>query len=308
MRKPAPKAEMSDLINMSDPEAILAETLHVVRLMSKKLDFRRIHAAFEDMINLFAGRYPGYRACNTEYHDIGHTTDTLMATLRLMHGAFVKGVRFSGREIDLGVISAIFHDSGYIQAADDKEGTGAKYTAVHVDRSVEFLGRYFRERGFPGEYPEASANILRCTGLNVSISGLRFESDRVELLGKMLGTGDLLGQMAARNYLEKLLFLFYEYQEGRISGYKDEYDLLAKTVDFYESARERMAGELDSVRKYMRPHFRARWKIDKDLYDEAVRKHMAYLKKLLRLHPRDYRESLRREGLSEKIKRLYGGR
>ncbi|MBI5244964.1 MAG: hypothetical protein HY922_14955 [Elusimicrobia bacterium] len=306
MKKPARKPEMSDLINMSDPEAILAETLHIVRLMSRKLDFRPIHAAFEDMINLFAGRYPGYRACNTEYHDIGHTTDTVMATLRLMHGAFAQGVRFTDREIDLGVISAIFHDSGYIQTAGDKEGTGAKYTASHVDRSVKFLGRYFRERGFPGEFPEVSASILRCTGLSVDIAAIKFKSARIELLGKMLGTGDLLGQMAARNYLEKLLFLFYEFQEGHISGFKDAFDLLKKTTGFYEASRKRLAEDLGSVNKYFRPHFRARWKIDKDLYDEAIQKHMAYLKKLIQLHPRDYRKILRREGLAEKIKKIYG--
>jgi len=308
MKPVAGKSSLSDLVDMDDPRSVLAEVLRILRLISKDFDPRWVRAAYADMVRLFRGRYPGYQACNTEYHDIGHTTDTVLATVRLMHGASAKGRRFSGREIDLAVISAVFHDAGYIQAADDTEGTGAKYTAVHVDRSIDFAARYFRERGFPKDYPKISAAIMGCTGINVKISGIKFESGAIELLGKMLGAGDLLGQMAAANYLEKLLFLFYEFQEGRIPGFSDEFDLLKKTLDFYKVTRKRLAGDFGSVDRFMRPHFRSRWGLDRDLYDEAIRSHMTHLKELIRSHPDDYRRFLRQEGLSKKLRRIHGGR
>ncbi|MEI8191889.1 MAG: hypothetical protein WCI75_19420, partial [candidate division NC10 bacterium] len=124
--------------------------------------------------------------------------------------------------------------------------------------------------------------------------------------GKMLGAGDLLGQMAAANYLEKLLFLFYEFQEGRIPGFKDEFDLLKKTLDFYKVTRKRLAGDFGSVNKYMRPHFRERWGLDEDLYEEAIQRHMEYLKVLLRSHPDDYRDFIKRERLVTKFEKIRG--
>ena len=78
--------------------------------------------------------------------------------------------------------------------------------------------------------------MLECTGLDTNLTEITFESKEIELLGKMLGTADLLGQMADRIYIEKLLFLFREYQEGNIVGYNNELDLLKNTANFYDTA------------------------------------------------------------------------
>jgi hypothetical protein len=297
---------LRSLVDAEDVDAVRKEVDVLLRLMSPKLALGPVRAAFRDMRRLFAGRYPGWRACNTEYHDEQHTTDTLLAMTRLMHGASVSGMRFTDDELTVAALSAMYHDSGYIQAEGDTEGTGAKYTACHVERSAEFLARYLRDKGFPPGYPARSEAVLLCTGLHVDISRLRFGRGNFKLLGQMLGAGDLLGQMAARNYLEKLLYLYREFQEGKVEGFTDEFDLLQKTFAFYGETHRRLAGELGGVDRYMQPHFRARWGIDKDLYAQTIAQNLDYLRRIIDGGPEKYRDLLRRDGPVARLVRRYG--
>ncbi|MDD5657234.1 MAG: hypothetical protein PHF00_08265 [Elusimicrobia bacterium] len=297
---------LHDLIDHRDLEAVRSEVLGLCRAMSPDLDPAPVAAAFSDLRELFSGGYPGYRACNTDYHDIYHTTDTLLATVRLMHGAWLQGSRFTNDEIVIAAVSAIFHDSGYIQTADDTRGTGARYTACHVDRSIRFLEGYCRRRRLPAPACAGGASLLRCTGLNVDVAGIVFPPGAFAQLGRMLGAGDLLGQMADRTYLEKLLFLFYEFREGDIPGFSDEFDLLRKTLSFYELTRKRLAEDLGGADRFMRPHFAARWGLDRDLYAEAIARHMDYLRGLVAGRSDDFRRRLRRGGVVEKLDRLFG--
>lgn len=297
---------LNALVDLHDLDKVWGEVAHLNRLMSPALDLAPIETAFDDLRRLFAGRYPGWRACNTEYHDLNHTTDTLAAMTRLMHGACVSGTRFSDRELILAAVSAMFHDAGYIQTEGDTKGTGAQYTACHIERSIAFLDRYFPAHGFPKDYPGLSAALLRCTGLNTDIKSLHFSSENFELMGKMLGAGDLLGQMADRNYLEKLLFLFYEFKEGKVSGFKDEFDLLQKTLSFHAVTQKRMVQELGGVARFMRAHFKSRWGVDRDLYAAAIEQHIAHLQLVVKKGRPGYRQLLRRGGLLEKLDKIYG--
>ena len=53
-----------------------------------------------------------------------------------------------------------------------------------------------------------------------------------EILGKMLGTADLLGQMSDRTYLEKLPFLYLEFKHAGIDGVGTELDFFDSTPGF----------------------------------------------------------------------------
>ena len=119
----------------------------------------------------------------------------------------------------------------------------------------------------------------------------------------IVGSADLLAQMADRYYLEKLLLLYKEFEEARLGGFDSELDLLKKTVDFYENrAQKRFQEELGGVSIYMRAHFKDRWGMDRDLYDESIRKNIEYLKSLITLCEDSYTcylENLRRGGITE---------
>ena len=81
-------------------------------------------------------------------------------------------------------------------------------------------------------------------------------------------------------------------------------ELLEKTIGFYQMTRKRMAEELGSVDRFLQPHFRARWNLDRDLYAESIERQIAYLRKILADHRSDYEQHLRRGGLMDKLKKL----
>jgi hypothetical protein len=295
-----------DLVAMGDPQEVLEEVEKIVHLIYPALILDPVKNVFHDVVKLFRGEYPGYRSCNTWYHNLKHTNDCLLAMARLIHGGFVQGTVIEEREVVLGLIAALLHDTGYIQTEDDDDGTGAKYTMVHVDRSIDFMHAYFAPHGYSPEDFLFCSNCLKCTGLEVKIGELEFLSPNQKTLGQMLGTADLLGQMADRTYLERLPFLFHEFKEGCVPGFADELDLLKKTLAFWDVTQKRFAGELGGVNRFMRDHFRVRWGIDQDLGWETVERNIAYLQFILANHGTDYRRYLRRDGLMKIFKEIRG--
>ena len=292
---------IAELVDMENPHSVLDEVKTIVCRIFPKFDFEPVERVFDEVVGLFRGEYPGYGGCNTEYHDLEHITDVMLAMTRLIHGTILQGEIFCQKHVSLGLISSLFHDTGYIQTLDDDSGTGAKYTMVHIQRSIEFMEKYFMEKGFPREDFENCRDIIHCTGFRIKINEIQFKTREIELLGKMLGTADLLGQMADRIYLEKLLFLFYEFREGDVGDYATELDLLKKTLDFYDLMEKRLANELSSENKYMIFHFRKRWNIDRDLYEDAIKRNRDYLRYILANHEEEYRDYLRRSGIVKKL-------
>jgi len=287
-------SELMHFVNMDDPRSVLNEVKTTVLMIFPTFDFGTIDLAFSDFVNLFAGNYPGYQKCNTRYHDLKHTTDTFIAMARLVHGATTTGVNITRRGVSFALISALMHDTGYIQTDDDQTGTGAKYTLSHVDLSIDFMSSYFNDKGYSRGDFIFCQNIVRCTGLDVGIEHIQFSNSENELLGKMLGTADLQSQMADRTYLEKLIHLYHEFREGGVAGYESELDLLKKTPDFYRMTLKRFDEELGSVWRYMRYHFKSRWDLDEDPYKMTIEKHIAYLKHTLQYHSGNFRDYLRR--------------
>lgn len=285
-------------VDMRDKQTALSEVKETALLMQPDFDFTHFDKAFTDVEKLFAGKYPGYRECNTRYHDFGHTLMVLLAMVRLMHGANSQGIRFTEKEINLGLISALMHDTGYIQSDDDTVGTGAKYTLIHISRSIRFVRQYYEDNEYFVEDLKNFRNILSCTGVHTMIADVEFESERMALLGKMLGSADLLGQMADRLYLEKLIFLYNEFEEGGVSGFDSEADIFRKSVSFYKRTRHRFENEFGNVNRFMIHHFRDRWNIDRNLYEESIENNINYLKFVLKHSQKDIYHSLRRNTIA----------
>ena len=298
--------QLSKLVKMDSPESVLNEAHIILHLISPNFNVAPLNHAFTLTLNLYNGTYPGYRACNTEFHDLHHVTDTFLAMTRLIHGAMIDGECFTHRQIVLGLIAAILHDAGFIQEDQDREGTGSKYTASHVQRSMVFLERNGREYGLSDEEICGGRTMILCTDLAVDISTIIFPSPKVELLGKILGAADLLAQMADRTYLEKLLFLYHEFREAKVGGYKSEVDLLKKTIMFYDYIDRRLETMLDAVDRFMYSHFAMRHDIHTNLYHEAIEKHKNYLRQLLEMPDSDPRDYLKRGGIVEKVREKYG--
>jgi hypothetical protein len=273
---------------LKTPRKVLAEVHRIVSLIFADFNFDQLHMVFFDILGLFHGTYPGYRRCNTFYHDLNHTMECLLVTAQLIHGAHVNGIVFTKVDVNLGLISALMHDTGYLQKLEDDTGTGAKYTLCHIDRSIDFMAQYFKDKKFPLEYGPICTNFLRCTGIEDRIGEIKFQSRQHEILGKILGAADLIGQMASEDYLRKLPELYREFKEGGVPGFESELDLLEKTPAFWEMVKERLALELGQVDLYLRDHFRVCYGIDRDLHRQAIEGNIQRLQLLLQLSKLDH--------------------
>ncbi|TAN45440.1 MAG: hypothetical protein EPN22_02765 [Nitrospirae bacterium] len=276
---------LSDLINMEDAKSVCEEVRYINSLMYAKTGCKLFDEVFKkiyyDIVDLFRGKWNDYKSCNTGYHDLMHTTDVLLCFARLLHGAVIKKVQISEETAMLGLISALMHDTGYIQKKDDGQGTGGKYTLSHVERSVEFMKDYLSSIGCPLGYVQKCSDIIMATSLSAKVEEIKFESEEIANVAKMLAAADLVGQMADRVYLEKLLYLYKEFEEGEVAGFTDELDLLKKTVGFFDFAKKRISDKLDNVDKYLKYHFKARWQIKENLYEVAMKNNLKYLNKII---------------------------
>ena len=298
-------SQISSLIDMENPQVVLEEVKKIILLIFPEFDFTPVDSVFSDVLRLFQGQYPGYRACDTTYHDLKHTTDTFLAMARIIHGAEIRARHFSKRNVALALISALFHDSGYMLTFDE-EGSGARYTLIHVKRSIVFMRNYFEEKNFSREDFHFCSTILNCTGLDLRIDAIQFVSEENEILGKMLGTADLLGQMADRTYLEKLPFLYDEFEVANIKGLGSELDFFRNTIGFFDKTIHRFHHELGGVSRYMLHHFHTRWGMDQDLYISSIKNSIEYLKQILEHHPDDCRKQLQRAGVIQNLVRIRG--
>lgn len=287
---------LADLVDMSSQQDVIAEVKHIIISHFPKFDFKPVLQAYYDTNRLYRGEYEGYRACNTHYHDFAHVSDVFLALARLIHGYCEAGNTISERSVRLGLIASFMHDTGFIQEDGDSEGTGAKYLLIHVDRSAVFTEKYCAKTRMNRQDMVFIRNCILTTD-NADPSLLEFPSEENEVMAKMLTTADIIGQMADRVYLEKLLFLFYELREGGSTDFEHELDVLRGTGKFYRDINKRITVNLGNYDRYMMLHFRARWNIDRDLYRESIDKNLAYLADILEHHEADYRERLRRGGM-----------
>lgn len=270
----------NELLFCGDPQQILAEMRHTFLLMVPDFDFTLLDQSYQDLIKLFNGDFPGFSASNTKYHNLEHTCAVSLALIRLLHGMQVVGITFPARLLELGLLAAFFHDTGLLPDAHDREGTGAKYMIGHEQRSIAIMSEYLASHGKSALDIQECGQMINCTILNVHPDEeLTFNSPEVRKIGCVLGTADLLAQMADRAYLEKLPLLYMEFKEGGIPGYNSTLELFKKTGEFYANvALTRMNNDLDNLAGYLRHHFRERWNIDQDLYDDSIKNQMRYLK------------------------------
>jgi hypothetical protein len=205
-----------------------------------------------------------------------------LATARLTHGCVQAGIDFTPDTILFGLLASLFHDSGLIQTESDRNGTGAKYTIGHEHRSAEFMRKNLSAKKFSKKQMDACEELIACTNLNITIDDISFQSSELRTMGKIVASADLLGQMADRHYLEKLILLFKEFEEAGIPGFDSEGELIEKTEGFYKNvAKKRLTKDLDNIAAHMKQHFKHRWGISKDLYADSIKNNISYLKSIL---------------------------
>ncbi len=286
--------QLSQLLDHSIPGAVIKETERIFLFRYDAAGFGAIAHGYDQISRLFHGDFPGYKACNTEYHNFPHTLDVLMATSRLIDGYNLSHAPLPD---DLAVdlhLAALLHDTGYIQEAEDVEGTGAKHTRTHVGRSAAFSLTHAASLKIEPEHARLIGRLISCTNIDPMNGQPVFTDENQRIAGAILGTADLLGQMADRAYLEKLLFLYHELREAGFAEYKTEFDILEKTLGFYTAVRARLEGRL--IRMYLEatPHFKVRFGIPRNLYMESVENQIEHLHSIIADDTTNFRKKLKR--------------
>jgi hypothetical protein len=260
--------DVTNTVQVSDPAAVRNAVHDLFAETFPGAPFDKVWLAFYDFERLFSGKFPGYKGCDTTYHDMQHTLDMTLALARLVVG-YERSVdpadRLGPRRAQMAIITSLFHDSGYIRHNErDKEfKNGAEFTLYHVSRSADFLRRYLPDLGLSRDVG-VSSMIVHFTGYELDLDNIELDDPRDIICGHLLGTADLIAQMADRCYLEKCRDRLYnEFVLGGIAvenaspgeymvRYKSGNDLLAKTPLFYQQVtRERLQSKFNRAYRYI---------------------------------------------------------
>ena len=260
--------DVTNTVQVSNPAAVRDAVQELFAEAYPGAPFDKLWLAFYDFERLFTGKFPGYKGCDTTYHDMQHTLDMALAMARLIAG-YERSVespdRLGHRRAQMAIVTSLFHDSGYIRhdERDSDFHNGAEFTLYHVSRSADFLRRYLPDLGMSKEVP-VSSMIVHFTGYELDLDNIELDDPRDSICGHLLGTADLIAQMADRCYLEKCRDRLYnEFVLGGIAienaspgeyvvRYKSGLDLLAKTPMFYQQvSRDRLQRKFNRAYRYI---------------------------------------------------------
>ncbi len=231
---------------------------------------------------------------DTVYHDRQHTLDITLALARLIVGferQADEAQQLGAERAVVGLITGLFHDVGYLRRADDKESrNGAEFTRTHVSRGARFLTEYLPAVGLAHWIPVVT-EIIHFTGYEVPFT--RIESTvpdaRDITLGHLLGTADMIAQMADRCYLEKCRDRLYaEFVLGGVAlpfsdgnphvKYASGLDLLRQTPEFVMDVRtKRLDREFHRAYQHLDVLYGGR-----NPYMESIDRNVEYLRQVLR--------------------------
>ncbi|MFM1884897.1 MAG: hypothetical protein RL026_54 [Pseudomonadota bacterium] len=257
-------------------------------------NFLPVARAFHDLEEACAGRMPGYLGLDTVYHDLQHTLDVTLAMARLMVGyerSFgLSRIALGAERATVGLLLALFHDIGYLREDSEAGHSGAEFTRNHVSRSARFIERYLPGAGF-GHWAALAADIVHYTGYERPFEVIEqtVTDPRDIRLGHLLGTADMIAQMADRCYLEKCRDRLYaEFVLGGVAlplgagiktvRYASGLDLLRQTPVFIEETRsKRLEKAFRHAYRHIEPLFDG-----ENPYMEAIDRSLLHLKRVLR--------------------------
>lgn len=260
--------DVTNTVKVCSPAAVRDAVQNLFASIFPGASFDKLWLAFYDFERLFTGRYPGYKGCDTTYHDVQHTLDMTLALARLVAG-YERSVdsadRLGAARAQMAVVTSLFHDSGYIRHVErDKDfSSGAEFTLYHVSRSADFLRRYLPALGMVQDVA-VSSMIVHFTGYELDLDKIELDDPRDIICGHLIGTADLIAQMADRCYLEKCRDRLYnEFVVGGVAienaspgefmvRYESGTDLLMKTPAFYQQVmRERLQLKFNRSYRYI---------------------------------------------------------
>jgi hypothetical protein len=286
--------DVTNTVQVSSPEAVLAAVEKLFRGTWPELSMDPLARSFAHFERLFAGEVEGFHGVDTVYHDRQHTLDITLALARLIVG-FERQAdpaqRLGAERAVVGLITGLFHDVGSLRRADDLESrNGAEFTRTHVSRGARFLTEYLPVVAL-GHWIPVVTQIIHFTGYEMPFPRIEAQvpDPRDITLGHLLGTADMIAQMADRCYLEKCRDRLYaEFVLGGVAlpfsdgnpqvKYASGLDLLRQTPDFVMDVRtKRLDRDFHRAYQYLDVLYGGR-----NPYMESIDRNVEYLRAVLR--------------------------
>ena len=260
----------------------LDEILHLAQIIAPKFDTELLREVHRDLTTYFTGTHPDFQKNTMPYHNLRHSVLVVLASVRLFHGLYCNHVRISAATLFKGLLAAYFHDSGMLLRESDSAKSGTEYIAGHEFRSIAFLTSYAEEKNFGPTIIKDCATIINYTNLESDPAIFEFHTHEIQIAGQVVGSADILAQMADRYYLECLPLLFIEQQAGGISKHNSALELMEHTANFYHNiVLRRLITTFSSTSNALKDHFRNRHTINRNLYIDNIDKNIIYLRKII---------------------------
>ncbi len=286
--------DVTNTVQVSSAKAVFGAVEALFRPTWPGMSLDPLSRSFTHFDRLFAGEVSGWHGVDTVYHDRQHTLDITLALARLMVGyerQAAEADRLGGTRAIIGLVTGLFHDVGYLRRTDDSASrNGAEFTRTHVSRGARFLAEYLPVIGF-GAWVPVATEIIHFTGYEVPFAEIeaKVADPRDITMGHLLGTADMIAQMADRCYLEKCRDRLYaEFVLGGVAlpfsegypqvKYASGLDLLRQTPEFVSDVRaKRLDREFRSAYRYLEVLYGG-----ENPYMEAIDRNIEFLRQVLR--------------------------
>jgi hypothetical protein len=288
--------------NSRDFGVIHEQVTRLVHEVAPEHDMTCIDAAFDLIEAGCLGRIPGYAALRTPFHDQGHVLEVVLCSVRLLHGLHLDGQVLDDLTIDACIIGALLHDSGYLMRDAEVQGTGAQFTQTHVARGVVFAETHLGHLLSP-ELLAATRKVILTTDHSANAVVPDYDNRSQQLAASVTATADLVGQMANREYLERLPLLYLEFKEAGIDFFDDIHDLMEKTDIFYQQMSARLQNELGGLAQHLMRHFEQARGVRRNYYLESVDRNLGFLASLVKEDRTRRLDRLKRGGIIERMDR-----
>jgi hypothetical protein len=226
-----------------------------------------IEKIYRDTEDLYNGKWPEYNGCDTGYHNFEHASEVTLAAVRMIAGwnRVNKENKIPYEYFKIAFIASMFHDAGYIREISDNSGTGAKYTFSHVPRSIQIALFYLNKIKLNDKLKEFLPLIIGITEFNsqISFDQISQNDNNLLVITKIVGTADLIAQVADVFYLERLPALFAEFQESY--DFEGREKLRGREIRIFETVEEILSETLVFVENFVLPRFELFGRMDKFL-------------------------------------------
>jgi hypothetical protein len=284
--------DVTNTVDVSSPRSVRQAVVSLFSSLYPSSSLDPVWIAFHDFERFYGGYDADFHGCDTSYHDMQHSLDVSLALARLIAGfdsVAPAHERLGAERATFALVAALFHDAGYLRhrLRDSGATNGAEFTRTHVTRSGLFLERYLPKIGLD-EFVPVVSRVVHFTGYEIPLDRIELDEPQDILVGRLLGTADLVTQLADRCYLEKCRDRLYpEFVLGGVAfdehgngdvRYRSGLHLLAQTLSFYQSSVHlRLERGFHAAYRHFEPHFGGNC----NPYVLFIRKNLTFLLQIL---------------------------